>query len=198
MAEDSGASRADDGHDHGDDADRMDRLDDPSTFRYFSGEELRAALDPDPGWTVADLGSGTGLFADEVAPTVERLYAVDRDPAMHRRYGEKGLPDNVAPLTADVADVPLPEDSLDAALSVRTFHHGVREALPEIRRLLRPGGRFVVADWSATATGEFGRDPKPDRFFEPGDAASALVDAGFRVRESRERWETYLLVATRR
>jgi len=181
-----------------DDTDRMDRLDDPETYRYLSGEELRCLLDPDPDWTVADLGSGTGLFTAEVAPTVDRVYAVDRDEGMHDRYRATGMAPNVEPIAADVADVPLPDGSLDAALSIRTFHHGVASALGEVVRLLRPGGRLVVVDWSATAAGEFDRDPDPETFFDLGDVQSRLTGAGFRIGEASERWETFVVAATLR
>ncbi|MFB6299271.1 MAG: class I SAM-dependent methyltransferase [Halobacteriales archaeon] len=81
----------------------MDRLDDPTTNRYFSGEELRQRLDPAPTWRIADCGSGTGRFSDEFALIVETVFAVDIDPAMHAYYHEKGLPASVTPVLADMA-----------------------------------------------------------------------------------------------
>jgi SAM-dependent methyltransferase len=185
----------DGGHDHDHDASRIDRLNDPVQYRYLSAEELRHYLDPAPDWTVLDLGSGTGFFTDAVAPVVGTAYAVDVSPEMHDAYRDRGLPDNVEPLSADVGSVPLDDGTADAALSVRTFHHGVSDALEEVARLLRPGGRFVVFDWSATGVGDRERGPDPAHCFDLATVQSMLIDAGFEVRDAHERRETFVVVA---
>lgn len=60
------------------DADQADRLEDAaSRYCYLSREELLDALAPSPTDTVADIGSGTGFYTDDVAPHVEYVYAVD-------------------------------------------------------------------------------------------------------------------------
>lgn len=197
---DTDPGSADDHWDH-DDVDleeRIERLEDPGQYRYLSAEELRSLLEPRPDWTVADLGSGTGFFTDELAPVVGTLYAIDVRGEMHGVYRAKGLPANVETVTADVADVPLPEAALDAALSVRTFHHGVAEALDEVARLLRPGGRLVVVDWSATGAGDRERGQDLDHFFDVATAQARLLDAGFRIRAAQERRETFVVVASLR
>lgn len=181
------------GHDHGDS--RVERLNDPAQYRYLSAEELRRFLDPNPDWAVVDLGSGTGFYTDAVAPVVGRAYAVDAAPEMHAAYRERGRPDNVESLTADVRNVPLDDGAADGALSVRTFHHGVADALDEIARLLGPGGRFVVVDWSATGVGDRDRGPAPENCFDLATVQSMLVDAGFGIRDAHERRETFVVVA---
>lgn len=187
---------------HGDDAydlaERIDRLEDPSQYRYLSAEELRAALDPGPEWTVADFGSGTGFFTDELAPVVGTLYAVDVRRAMHDHYRSKGVPANVVPVTADVGALPLAGAALDGAVSIRTFHHGVSEGLDEVARVLKPGGRFVVLDWSATGAGDRDRGRHPENYVDLATAQSQLLDAGFRIVTARERRETFAVVAARR
>ncbi|WP_332900229.1 class I SAM-dependent methyltransferase [Haladaptatus sp. CMSO5] len=186
-------------HDHDHDfTDRIDRLNDPIQFRYLSAEELRELLDPAPDWTVADLGSGTGLFTDELAPVVDTLYALDTNDGMHEAYRERGVPENVDLVTEDVAATPFADGELDGAISLRTFHHGVAEALPELARVLRPGGRFVVFDWSATRAGETERGPPADMCFDIATAQSLLLDHGFRIQRAKERRETFVVVATRR
>lgn len=180
-----------------DDRSRMDRLDDPTTHRYVSGEELRGWLDPDPDWRIADCGSGTGRFTDEIAPIVETVYAVDIDPAMHAYYRRNGVPASVMPVLADMATMPFPSGALDGIVSIRTFHHGVADVLDELGRVLRPGGRIVIADWSRTATGLFGHDPNPAEHYDLATVQSMLLDHGFRIHHAEERWETFVVVADR-
>jgi SAM-dependent methyltransferase len=183
-------------HDHDHDfTDRIDRLEDPEQFRYLSGEELRTFLDPGPEWTVADLGSGTGVYTDEIAPTVDTVYDVDAYAAMHERYEERGCPANVELLTADVAEIPLDDGVLDGAVSLRTYHHGVAEALPELARLFRPGGRLVVFDWSATGAGERERGPPAESCFDLATVQSQLLEAGFRIGSAQDRRETFVVTA---
>lgn len=182
-------------HDH-DFTDRTDRLSDPAQYRYLSAEELRAYLDPGPDWTVADLGSGTGLFTDELAPVADRVYAIDIRPGLHDRYNENGMAPNVVPILADFSMLPFPDDHLDGAVSIRTFHHGFEAVLEEVVRVLRPGGRLVVVDWSATATGE--KAGREDEFFDLAEVQSILFAHGFRIVEARERRDTFVVVAARR
>src|SRR6056297_3512960 len=113
------------------DAESADRLEDVSRYRYLSREELVAALgagadgqvSADGDATlgrVADLGSGTGFYTDDVAPFADEVRAVDVQSAMHDRYREKGVPENVEFVTADVGDLPFPDGDLDAAVSTMT------------------------------------------------------------------------------
>ncbi len=185
-------------HDEFDIDARIDRLADPRQYRYLSAEELRTFLDPRPDQVVADLGSGTGFFTDELAPVVGTLYAVDVREEMHDAYRSRGLPGNVETVTADVADIPLDNDALDGAVSVRTFHHGVADALDEVARLLRPGARFVVVDWSATGAGQRDRGPDPEDCFDLAAVQASLLAAGFRIRDAHERRETFVVVASLR
>lgn len=179
------------------DRDRIDRIDDADAFRYCSAEELRSFLDPAPDWRVADLGSGTGLFTSELAPVTRRVFAVDVRRRMHGAYREKGVPPGVTPVLADFERLPLPDGSLDGAVSMRTYHHGFEAALPEVRRVLRPGGRLVVVDWSATGAGER-ETPVEEEYLDVASVQSQLLDAGFRIQRAEERRETFVVVAARR
>lgn len=179
------------------DVDRAAKLDDPSRYRFCSREELLSLLDPDPTMVVADLGSGTGFYTDDVAPYVDTCYAVDVQSEMHDLYREHGLPETVETVTADVSDLPFDDDALDAAFSTMTYHeYASDDSLAELARVLRPGGRLVTVDWSADGEGNDG--PPRDERFSLGDAVSALGDAGFTVTRAETRQETFVCVAHRR
>ena len=178
------------------DVDRAPNLEDESRYRCLSRDELVAALDPEPGWTVADLGSGTGFYTDDVAPFVEALHAVDVQAEMHDFYREKGVPGNVELVTAGVADLPFADGELDGAFSTMTYHEFYAEdALAEVRRALAPGGRFVIVDWTAEGSGESG-PPLTERY-DLTRARGHLESAGFHVEWTSERPETFVLVAQR-
>jgi ubiquinone/menaquinone biosynthesis C-methylase UbiE len=172
-----------------------DRLEDSvRRYRYLSMEEVVSGVGTSEGDVVADLGSGTGFYADDVAPRVEKLYAVDIQEEMHDRYREKGVPDNVELVTAGIDDLPFDDDSLDAAYSTMTYHEfATSESLAEVNRVLRSDSRLYVADWSSQGTGV--RGPPTDERYSAEEAAGALREAGFEVERVEERTETFVVVA---
>ena len=176
------------------DAGRADKLEDAQQrYRFLSAEELHWALSADSDETVADLGSGTGFYTDDVAPAVNHVYAVDVQEAMHDYYREKGVPDNVDLVTSAVDDLPFDSSSLDAAFSTMTYHEFASdEALSEIARVLRPGGTFTIADWAASGSGRNG--PPVDERFSADEATNALRQNGFTIEFEAVRPETFLLV----
>lgn len=178
------------------DIERAHELEDASRYRFCSREELLGLLAPHEEMTVADLGSGTGFFSDEVAPHVDTLYAVDMQEEMHDHYREKGLPESVEPVTAPISDLPFADDSLDAAFSVDTYHEYHSDgSLAELARVVRPGGRVVTVDWAAT--GDRAAGPPLDERFALEDAVTHFSGAGFTVEQASERAETYVCVARR-
>lgn len=174
------------------DPERADRLEDVSRFRFCSREELLEHL-PREG-TVLDVGSGTGFYTDEIAPSVDRLLALDVQRVMHDRYHERGVPDNVAPVTAAAEELPFQENAIHGAFSTMTFHESTTPAaLGDLNRVLAPASPFVVVDWSARGNGESG--PPRDERFDSDRASDLLRDAGFTVDTAAERSETFSIVA---
>lgn len=180
------------------DPESADKLEDESRYRYLSREELVGALDLDANRSaaVADFGSGTGFYTDDVAPFAGEVRAVDVQSEMHELYREKGVPENVSLVTADIGDLPFADGELDAAFSTMTFHEfASEESLAEVARILRDGARLVVGDWSANGDGESG--PPVGERYDRDEAVELLEDAGFEIRRADERPETFFVVADR-
>ncbi len=117
------------------------------------GDALERAA-PAAGEVVVDLGCGRGRDLVEAALRVGAsgsAIGVDANEAMLEaaRGAAAALRlDNVRLLRADLAALPLPDACADAVVSSCAVNHAPdKDAVyREVRRVLRPGGRFVVAD----------------------------------------------------
>jgi ubiquinone/menaquinone biosynthesis C-methylase UbiE len=96
--------------------------------------------------TVVEIGFGSGLNMPAYPDSVTLVYAVEPAEAARRlaerRIAEAGIPVEHVALLGE--SIPLEDESCDGALSTFTLCTipDVERALGEIRRVLRPGGRF--------------------------------------------------------
>lgn len=178
------------------DVDSAERLEAAADrYRYLSAEELRGALDPAQAETILDIGSGTGFYTDDIAPHARHVIALDLQPGMHAYYRTKGVPDSVTLVTGAANALPVGDAEVDKVVSTMTYHEFASDtALSEIKRVLTPGGRLVIADWSATGSGDAG--PPTDERYTLAAARAAVSDAGFVVEALFDRPETFLVVAS--
>jgi len=131
------------------------------SFELVAGlyERVRPAYPPDAiawiaerldlreGRTVLDLGAGTGKLTRPLLGTGARVIAVEPGDAMRAELS-RGLPE-AETLRGAAEAIPLPDGSVDAAAVGQAFHwfrHA--EAIPELHRVLRPGGWLALA-WNS-------------------------------------------------
>jgi len=98
---------------------------------------------------VGDLGCGTGAMSAALALFVGHVIAVDASAAMLQAARKKlGQFDNVDLRRGDIEALPIDDERLDAATLMLVLHHvpEPQRALVEVARVLKPGGRIVIAD----------------------------------------------------
>jgi ubiquinone/menaquinone biosynthesis C-methylase UbiE len=135
------------------------RVYDPVLALTMREGRFRAAMsdrvDPElpQGGSVLDVGCGTGTFAIAFAARRPdaKVTGIDGDPEILARARAKSGADAVEWREGLAGELPLADDSVDVVTMSLVLHHLApaqkREALAEIRRVLKPGGSFQIADW---------------------------------------------------
>lgn len=109
-----------------------------------------------PGARVLDLGCGGGHASFAVAPVVEKVIAYDLSEEMlavvATAAAERGL-DNLAVRQGSADRLDFPDASFDLVCTRFSAHHWrqLPQALDEVLRVLKPGGRFIAIDTAAPA-----------------------------------------------
>ena len=159
------------------------------------GADLKRQLLANARGRVLEIGVGTGLSFPHYPPNVE-LAGVEPSPHMlkraRRRAAELGR--EVELVEAPAEQLPFADDSFDTVVSL-TVLCTVRDpqrALGEIRRVLRPGGRFVFLEHVRSEDPELAR--RQDRWARPWGwiaggchpnrrTLETIAAAGFQIRE---------------
>ncbi|WP_156689510.1 class I SAM-dependent methyltransferase [Mycobacterium sp. Marseille-P9652] len=90
---------------------------------------------------VLDLGAGTGKLTTRLVERGLEVVAVDPIPDMLELLRD-ALPETSA-LLGTAEEIPLPDNSVDAVLVAQAWHWvDPARAIPEVARVLRPGGRL--------------------------------------------------------
>ena len=148
---------------------------------------------------VLELGCGTGTFSEAVAPFVKDLIATDMsEPMLHQARVKLGQRNNVRFEKQDAYETSFDESTFDAVLIVNLLHvvHDPASILQECSRVLRDGGRIVVADTTSQGTQlmagirlslrylrRWGRPPASHRNLSLNELVRLAQQAGFLVRD---------------
>lgn len=131
-------------------ASRYDLTNDVMTFgqvRHWRRLVVEA-VDPEPGQRILDLAAGTGTSSRPFADAGALVVPLDLSLGM-LRVGKKRQP-GLQFINGDALSLPFGDATFDAV----TISYGLRNveltqaALAEMRRVTKPGGRLVVAEFS--------------------------------------------------
>ena len=105
------------------------------------------------GLQVADVGTGTGILALELAEIGCDVIAIDSSEAMleaaARKLEAAGC-ERVALRQAEAEELPIADDAVDAAFAhmVLQYLESPERAIHEMARIVKPGGRVVLIDFA--------------------------------------------------
>ena len=148
---------------------------------------------------VLELGCGTGTFSEAVAPLVKDLVATDMSEQMLQQAKAKlGEHSNVRVQKQDAYKTSFDESAFDAVLMVNLLHvvHDPASVLEECSRVVRDGGKIVVADVTSQGTPllagmglglrylrRWGRPPASSRNMSLDELVRLTQEAGFLVKD---------------
>ena len=150
------------------------------------------------GEQVLDAGCGTGRYSIALAKEGAKVTGLDASLGMlewaRDKAGRSGL--KIDFIQADALKIPFPDGQFDLVLSVcmLCFIRDWRSALLEMKRVLRPGGRVVIAllnsrsSWALLrrAKGLFRKSVyNSAEFLSPAAIEAELKRAGFKEIETR-------------
>lgn len=142
------------------------------------------------GLSVLEVGCGAGLTTKAIAGVLQpsRLSAFDFSDEQvaraRRRIGNSAVIDV---RQADATAMPYDDNAFDAVLEIGILHHIPlwRQAMPEVARVLKPGGVFCFAEPNKgrLTNGMYRMFPHPrEAMFERDELLGELQKAGLAVR----------------
>jgi len=133
----------------------VERFEGESREVYQGRHRIVEMVGAGPGMRIADVGAGTGFFAEMFAERVGpqgRVYAVEIIPEflehIRTRAASQGL-DNLVTVLCTEDSVELPPRSIDLAFICDTYHHFEypKSTLATLHEALAPGGEVIVVDF---------------------------------------------------
>lgn len=136
-----------------------------TTESFIDARDVISRLDLKGNEVFMDVGCGDGhvsMIAHNMLDDNTKIYALDvYQPSiedMEKDVKSQGIT-NIIPIQADVTrGTGLEDNAVDICLLINVFHHFVSlekvdEAIDELKRIIKPGGRIAVMDYKKVDTG---------------------------------------------
>lgn len=181
--------------------DNMAKLESPERKKMLPAEQLLDLLDIRSDMSVLDLGAGTGYFAIPAAGRTEgTIYTLDVEPKMleriRERAEEQGL-SNIQTVEGVFEHIPLEDQCVDRVIASMVLHEAepLEQALLEMKRVLKVGGRCMCLEWEKVPS-EMG--PPIHHRIHSDELKAAFVQAGFQVIKLEHPTEAHYLMIVER
>lgn len=101
------------------------------------------------GLRVADIGTGTGILARELAQAGAEVVAIDHSDRMISAAADQVRDPRITFALGEANDLPLEDETMDAAMAHMVLHYvaAPQDVLREMARVVRPGGRVILVDF---------------------------------------------------
>jgi ubiquinone/menaquinone biosynthesis C-methylase UbiE len=170
-------------------------------------EAMAARLVIEPGCSVLDVGTGTGVFIPFILQKIGRqgtLVCLDYSEEMLKIARAKGFKGQISFICADIENSRITDNSFNVIVCYSVFPHfsNKPKALQEIYRLLKNNGRLYICHTSSRQSiNKIHRDIPAicDHLFpENQEMRRLLKDAGFKDISIRDGTGDYLASAYKR
>ena len=160
----------------------LDKLNDPKRLEILDLKTVCSHFELQQDMTLVEIGTGTALFAEGLLNLLPqaRCYALDIVPEMlewiknNRETFKSG---RLIPQLMEESKTSLQDNTADFLFMI-SLHHELDEPvglLKECRRILKPVGKILIADWRKDSPD----GPPVHHRIEPELAVSHLEEAGF-------------------
>ena len=115
--------------------------------KVYSGTGAKVAEFIEPNDTVLECACGTGAISVSIAPKCRRLIATDFAAGMLRQAAKKCRKfENVVFRRADIMALKCKDNRFDKAVAGNVIHllPNPEQALHELERVVKPGGRIII------------------------------------------------------
>jgi SAM-dependent methyltransferase len=101
-----------------------------------------------PQTEALDIGIGTGVVAEAIAPHVKKVTGIDISPEMIAQIKAKAALSHIECHEADVQEMPFDDNCFHLCTARMVFHHveNCMRGLREVFRVLRPRGHIVLIE----------------------------------------------------
>jgi ubiquinone/menaquinone biosynthesis C-methylase UbiE len=124
---------------------------------------------------VAEFGCGTGYYTQVLVEKANSVIATDLSPGMLDVAKQRIIAPNAKFRTEDCQSTSLPAASFDTAFISLVLHFTEPErTLPEMRRILKPGGLLIIANLDFHALGGLDRARATVRILYRGNTGYRL------------------------
>jgi len=149
-------------------------------------EEFVRAVRPRGHEKLLDVATATGHTAYAFAPHVAEVVGLDLTPAMEAQFLAQGRERNLTNarfVVGDAEHIPFGDASFDIVTCRRAAHHfpDVPQAVAEMARVLRPGGKLGIVDMVAPEDPAAAQLMNQMEIARDGSHARALSAAEWRV-----------------